>query len=185
MLFLPDKHILAHKKTVICKTVRQQKYLFQQLKQLFPLLDFCIWCPQTLASFMINLPMIDYILIDVEKVGVESVFYTLQGMELGRKVLITPSLKECNLYLWGTNAIVVRQLIGQSPLTVVEGCLVPRIEKILVDLVGDNELRFASGVETYNIYKFVRERNNVNMSKLLRYASRRNRKEKVEEIMAH
>ena len=160
-----------------------EKNLFRQLKQKFPFLDFCIWCPQTLASFMIHLPMIDYILVDVEKVGVESVFDALQGMELGRNVLMTPSLEECNRYLWCTNAIVVRQLIGQSPLTVIDGCVVPRIEKILVDLVGDNELIFASGAETYNIYEFARERNNVNISKLLRYASRRNRKEKIEEII--
>ena len=160
-----------------------EKNLFQLLKQKFPLLDFCIWCPQTLASFMINLPMIDYIFIDVEKVGVESVFDALHGMELDRNVLITPSLEECNRYLWCTNTIVVRQLIGQSPLTIADGCVVPRIEKILVDLVGDNELCFASGSETYNIYESVRERNNVNMSKLLRYASRRNRKERVKEII--
>ena len=160
-----------------------EKNLFRQLKQKIPFLDFCIWCPQTLASFMIHLPMIDYILVDVEKVGVESVFDALQGMELDRNVLMTPSLEECNRYLWCTNAIVVRQLIGQSPLTVIDGCVVPRIEKILVDLVGDNELIFASGAETYNIYEFARERNNVNISKLLRYASRRNRKDKVEQII--
>ena len=84
---------------------------------------------------------------------------------------------------WFSNAIVVRRLIGQSPLTVVDGCVVPRIEKILVDLVGDNELLFASGAETYNIYEFARERINLNMSKLLRYASRRNRKDKIEGII--
>jgi len=160
-----------------------EKDLFHQLKQKFPLLDFCIWSPRMLTSFMIHIPMIDYILVDVEKIGVESVFNTLQSMNLGRNVLMTPSLKECNRYLFGTNAIVVRQLIGQSPLTVVDGCVVPRIEKILVDLVGDNELFFAGGSETYNIYEFARERNNVNMSKLLRYASRRNRKDKVEQII--
>jgi hypothetical protein len=160
-----------------------EKNLFRQLKQIFPLLDFCVWSPRILASFMIFLPNINYILVDVEKVGVESVFNALQGLELGRNVLMTPSLKECNLYLWGTNAIVVRQLIGQSPLTVVDGCVVPRIEKVLVDLVGDNELFFASGSEMYNIYEFARERVNVNMSKLLRYASRRNRKDKVEQII--
>ena len=160
-----------------------EKDLFQQLKQKFPFLDFCIWSPQMLASFMIHIPNINYILVDVEKVGVESVFEALQCMDLGRNVLITPSLEECNHYLWGTNAIVVRQLIGQSPLTIVDGCVVPRIEKILVDLAGDNELFLASGSETYNIYEFARERNNVNMSKLLRYASRRNRKEKVEQII--
>lgn len=160
-----------------------EKNLFQQLKQKFPFLDICIWSPRMLASFMIHIPVINYIFVDVEKVGVESVFNALQSMNLGRNVLMTPSLEECNRYLFGTNAIVVRQLIGQSPLTVVDGCVVPRIEKILVDLVDDNELFFASGSETYTIYEFARERNNVNMSKLLRYASRRNRKDKVEQII--
>ena len=59
----------------------------------------------------------------------------------------------------------------------------PRIEKILVDALGDNELFFAGGSEIYNIYEYAFERNNVNMSKLLRYASRRNRKDKVEHII--
>lgn len=160
-----------------------EKDLFRQLKQKFPFLDFCIWSPRMLASFMIHIPIIDYVFVDVEKVGVESVFNALKSMNLGRNVLMTPSLEECNRYLFGTNAIVVRQLIGQSPLTIADGCVVPRIEKILVDLVGDNELFFASGSETYNIFEFARERNNVNMSKLLRYASRRNRKDKVVEII--
>jgi hypothetical protein len=66
---------------------------------------------------------------------------------------------------------------------VVDGCIVPRIEKILVDVIGDNELFFASGSETYNIYEFAFERNRINKSKLLRYASRRNRKEKVVQII--
>jgi len=62
-------------------------------------------------------------------------------------------------------------------------CTVPRLEKILVDVIGDNELFFASGYETYNIFEFALERNHINKSKLLRYASRRNRKEKVVQII--
>ena len=42
---------------------------------------------------------------------------------------------------------------------------------------------FASGYETYNIFEFALERNHINKSKLLRYASRRNRKDKVEQIL--
>ena len=76
-------------------------------------------------------------------------------------------------------------MIGQSPLTEVDGCTVPRIEKILVDAIGDNELLFASGSEIYNIYEYARERNHVNMSKLMRYASRRNRKKQVEQIIRY
>ena len=154
-----------------------------KLKQQFPLLDMCIWSPSVLASFMLHVPDIGYTFVDVEKDGMETVFHFLQDMELGRNILLVPSPTDCERYLTGSDAIVVRQLIGQSPLTVVDGCIVPRIEKILVDVIGDNELFFASGSETYNIYEYAFERNRINKSKLLRYASRRNRKEKVVQII--
>ena len=83
----------------------------------------------------------------------EPVFHALQGMNLGRNILLAPSPKDCDRYLTGTDAIVVRQLISQSPLKEVDGCIVPLIEKILVDAIGDNELLFASGSEIYNIYE--------------------------------
>ena len=160
-----------------------EKNIYLNLKKKFPLLDMCIWSPRVLASFMLHVPDIGYVFVDVEKDGMETVFHALQEMELDRNTLLSPSLIDCNRYLTGTDAIVVRQLIGQSPLTIVDGCQVPRIEKILVDAIGDNELLFASGSEIYNIYEYARERNHVNMSKLLRYASRRNRKEKVKQII--
>ena len=160
-----------------------EKDIYLRLKQKFPLLDVCIWSPRVLASFMLHVPDIGYVLVDVEKDGMETVFHALQEMKLDRNILLSPSPIDCDRYLTGTDAIVVRQLIGQSPLTIVDGCQVPRIEKILVDAIGDNELLFASGSEIYNIYEYARERNHVNMRKLLRYASRRNRKEKVEHII--
>jgi hypothetical protein len=161
----------------------EEKSIFMRLKKQFPLLDMCIWSPSVLASFMLHVPDIGYTFVDVEKDGMETVFHALQDMELGRNILLNPSLTDCERYLTGSDAIVVRQLIGESPLTVVDGCIVPRIEKILVDVIGDNELFFASGSETYNIYEFAFERNRINKSKLLRYASRRNRKEKVVQII--
>ena len=161
-----------------------EQSIFLNLKQQFPFLDFCIWSPRVLSAFMLHVPDIGYVFVDVEKDGMESVFHALQGMSLGRNVLLDPSPRDCDLYLTGSDAVVVRQLTSQSPLTMVNGCVVPRIEKILVDAVGDDELLFAGGSEIYNIYEYARERNNVNMSKLLRYASRRGRKEQVERIIS-
>lgn len=162
---------------------KKEKDLFLKLRKRFPLLDICIWSPKVLSPFMLHVPNIGYTFVDVEKEGMESVFHALQSMNLHRNVLLAPSPKDCERYLTGTDAIVVRHLIGQSPLTEVDGCTVPRIEKILVDAVGDNEMLFAGGSEIYRIYEYARERNHVNMSKLIRYASRRNRKEKVERII--
>lgn len=160
-----------------------ERNIYQKLKEQFPLLDMCIWSPKVLSSFMLHVPNVGYTFVDVEKDGMETVFHFLQSMDSGRNILLAPSAQECERYLTGTNAIVVRQLIGQSPLTDVDGCVVPRIEKILVDAVGDNELSFARGSEIYIIYEYALERNKVNKSKLMRYASRRNRRNQVEQIL--
>ena len=160
-----------------------EKEIFLSLKKQFPFLRFCIWSPRVLSSYMLHVPNVGYTFLDVEKEGMEAVFHALQNMNLGRNILLAPTAQECERYLIGTDAIVVRLLIGQSPLTHVEGCIVPRIEKILVDAVGDNELFYTSGSEIYYIFEDVCNRVNVNKSKLLRYASRRNRKEQVERIL--
>lgn len=160
-----------------------EKEIFLKLKARFPLLDICIWSPKALSRFMLHIPCIGYTFVDVEKDGMEPVFHALQDMDLGRNILFAPSAKDCERYLTGTDAIVVRPLVGQSPLAEVDGSIVPRIEKMLVDAVSDNELLFAGGSEIYNLYENARERNNVSLSKLMRYASRRNRKEKVRQII--
>ena len=179
------KYIVAENKLpeFVYLPSEQEQDIFLKLKTKFPFLDMCVWSPRVLASYMLHVPNIAYSFVDVEKDGMETVFHTLQDMRLGRNILFSPSAVDCERYLSGTDSIVVRQLIGQSPLTEVNGCKVPRIEKILVDALGDNELSFADGSEIYNIYEYARERNNVNMSKLFRYASRRNRKDKVEHII--
>lgn len=160
-----------------------ERNIYQKLKEHFPLLDMCIWSPKVLSSYMLHVPNVGYTFVDVEKDGMETVFHFLQSMDLGRNILLAPSAQECERYLTGTDAVVVRQLIGQSPLTDMDGCIVPRIEKILVDAVGDNELSFARGSEIYIIYEYALERNHVNKSKLMRYASRRNRRNQVEQIL--
>lgn len=167
----------------IYKPSEEEKFIFSKLKSYFPLLDFCIWSPKVFSSFMLHIPNIGYTFIDVEKEGMESVFNTLQEIFPNRRILFNPSKKECDLYLTGSDAIVVRQLISQSPLTIINGCTVPRLEKILVDAIEDNELIFTQGSEIYNIYDYATERNNINLKKLLRYASRRNRKGKALQII--
>ena len=132
---------------------------------------------------MLHIPNVGYTFVDVEKDGMEAVFHALQNMNLGRNILLAPTAQECERYLIGTDAVVVRLLVGQSPLTQIDRCVVPRIEKILVDAVGDNELFYTSGSEIYYIFEDVCNRFSVNKSKLMRYASRRNRKEQVERII--
>lgn len=160
-----------------------EQELFAELKKYFPLLDFCVWSPKVLSSLMLHVPNIGYTFVDVEKDGMEPVFHKLQSIDLGKNILISPSETDCDRYLTGTDSIVVRQLIGRSPVTEIDGCTVPMIEKILTDSVGDNELSFTGGSEIFNIFETAVERYDINLSKMLAYASRRNRKETIEQIL--
>ncbi len=160
-----------------------EQSLYQSLKQQFPFLQICVWCPNVLSLLMLHVPNINYCFVDVEKDGIEPIFNALHQMGLKQQILMTPSSKECERYLTGTDSIVVRQLIGESPIAQIDNCTVPRIEKILVDAIADNELHFANGSEIYNIFANVLNQYNVNISKLMRYASRRNRKEKLQQII--
>ena len=80
-------------------------------------------------------------------------------------------------------AVVVRPLIAEAPLSSYQGINTPSIEKILVDIVSDKEFDYAGGAELYHIYTNAIESVDVNQKKLLRYASRRNRKERIEQIL--
>lgn len=161
----------------------EEREIYHKLQECFPFLDFCIWSPKVLSSFMLHVPNVGFTFVDVEKDGMESVFHKLQSLFPDRRILYAPSPEECERYLFGTDSIVVRRLIGQSPLCKVDGCRVPCLEKILVDAVGDNELLFAGGSEIYNIFEYAREVNRINYKKLMRYASRRNRKTIIESII--
>lgn len=61
-----------------------------------------------------------------------------------------------------------------------DGFNTPTIEKILVDVVGDVEFEFLQGTEITYFYCNVIVWHNLNTNKLLRYATRRGRKEEVE-----
>jgi len=59
----------------------------------------------------------------------------------------------------------------------------PTIEKIMVDVVRDVEFEFMQGSEVSNFYKNVIEQHSINNRKLMRYASRRGRRQLVENLI--
>ena len=157
------------------------KQLYEMLKNQFPFSDFCLWSSDVLMPFMHHIPNLNFIYIDVENDVAESVFNFLRSNQ-AKSIFFRPSKKEFNRYITRTEAIIVRGLISESPLQTVENVLVPTLEKVLVDIAGDVEFDFMQGAEIAYFYRNVLERNDINKRKLLRYASRRGRREKVEQL---
>jgi predicted aldo/keto reductase-like oxidoreductase len=113
----------------------------------------------------------------------DRIFLNNLNTESNKRVFLLPSLTDFERYISTNDAIIIRLLISESPLQLVEGISTPTIEKVLVDIVGDVEFSFLQGSEINHVYTTIFERHNVNKNKLLRYATRRGRKEEVEQLI--
>ena len=167
----------------IYKPSEEEKNVALQLKEKFPLVDFCVWKPSVLVSYMQHIPAVRMTFVDVERVAMESVFYFLQELFAPTPVLLNPTAIECERYITNEEMVIVRLLVNEAPIMQSEDTPVPTLEKILVDAAGDKELLFAQGAEYHTIFENAMEAHNVNTRRLLRYASRRNRKESVQRMI--
>ena len=157
------------------------KQLYGILKTQFPFADFCLWSSNVLIPFMHHIPNLNFIYVDVENDVAESMFNFLKNNQ-AKSIFFRPNKEEFSRYIAGTEAIIVRQLISESPLQMIEDVQTPTLEKLLADIAGDVEFDFLQGAEITYLYRNVMERHAINKRKLLRYASRRGRREKVEQL---
>lgn len=157
------------------------KEIGQQIKESFPFTDFCIWSSNTISPFMHHIPNINSIYVDIEREALESVFNLLNNNDT--RVFMMPSSSDFSRYINGNEAIIIRPLISEAPLKIINELKVPTIEKILVDIIGDVEFSYLQGAELYSVYSAIFEQYDINMSKLFRYATRRNRKQEVIQIL--
>lgn len=160
----------------------EMRQLSQQIKAQFPFVDYCLWTSSTLVPYMHHIPYLNLLFVDVERDVAESIFNFL-NTNSDKRVFFQPTLTDFERYISTNEAIIIRPLISESPLQVVEGINTPTIEKILVDIVGDVEFSYLQGAEINYVYSAIFERNSVNRNKLLRYAARRGRKVEIEQLI--
>ncbi len=110
---------------------------------------------------MHHIPNLNLLFIDVEREVAESVFNLLNADSLLR-VFLMPDQTNFDRYISGSDAIIIRPLISESPLQLVEGINTPTIEKVLVDILGDVEFSFLRGSEINYVYSTVFEMHNIN-----------------------
>lgn len=161
----------------------EMKSLFAAVKEQYPYTTCSIWQASELGSFMQHVPYLDMLILEVESAAAEAVYEDVRGMANGRTVLLNPSEREYRLYASGERTLLVKNLISESPVQTVDGVTVPMLEKILVDATVAPELEFARGGEIYTIYENADERYHIGRKTMLRYASRRGKKEEIEKLI--
>ena len=171
------------KQPFVYKPSEEEQTIAEQIKKKFPFASFCVWKPSVLVPYMRHIPALGMMFVDVERVAMESVFNFLQGNTPSTFILLNPTAQECERYITTEKLLIVRSLVNEAPITTVNDTPVPTLEKILVDASGDKEMNFAQGSELYTIFENAFSMHNVNRSRLLRYAARRNRKDNILNII--
>jgi hypothetical protein len=159
------------------------KYLSGRIYKQFPFIDFCIWSTKWLNEFMLHQPFRFYTILEIEKEVMDSVFYALK--EQRREVFLDPSEEIMNKYVMDSNEpIIITRLTTEAPTQEINKVVTQTIEKLLVDIYCDPVLFSAQqGAELERIYQSAFEKYAVNNTKMLRYASRRNKRDEIENFI--
>lgn len=149
---------------------------YKKIKSDFPFLTVCLWSTSVLNEFMLHQPGRYYQLIEVEKDAMESIFYYLKDRNYS--VFMEPSEQLIRRYMIDEKEPwIVKPLVSEAPIQLVNGFPTVTIEKLLVDIFCDPVIFNAQqGSEMNQIFKEAFEKYTISESKMLRYASRRRKK---------
>ncbi len=163
---------------------RKEKVIYDKLRSEFPFVQICVWNTKILNEFMQHQPGNFQIIVEVEKEVAQSVFYFLK--ELNYPVFIKPTEEILEKYLpTDKEAIIIKSLVSESPLQENGNIRTVTIEKLLVDIFSDTIIFSAQqGAELRTIFQEAFNKYTVNHSKMLRYASRRRKKENFQEYLS-
>jgi hypothetical protein len=160
-------------------TDNRMKRIGRFLKKRFPFTRYCLWDLSCINSFSQHLINFNVLFVDVERDAVDAVYHALK--ETLPKVMSINHLYD-NLSEFD-GAVLVRPLVSESPIREVDNIPMAAFEKMLVDLATDREFISFQGSEIYTIFGTAFEKYTVNRNTLLRYASRKHKKEETEKII--
>ena len=161
----------------------EMRELFAKMRERYPYTNSCIWQASELGAFMQHVPNLDVLILEVEKLAAEAVFEDARELAVGRMVLLNPSERDYRLYASGERALIVTDMVSESPVQEVGNVTVPQLEKILVDSTIAPELDFARGGEIYTIFENAGEMYRIGKKTMLRYATRRGQREEIEKLI--
>lgn len=177
---------IAHNHYVRKKSSKQEytpvysneaKKLIEDVKEKNPYLNFQVWEITWLNEFLNHLVAHNRIFLDVENDGCEFVYTSLADNYNG-KMLLRPSVKELQYYLQ-TDSIIIERLISESPKGKNNAYEVP-MEKIIVELFSNKTLMSMISKGDYpEMLESIFDKYNIDQTKMLRYARRRNRKDQL------
>lgn len=179
-LGVDEYEVLSEKMEYVYELSKKAQAISNSILQNFPLIDSRVYETKIFNEFVNHQISQNVIFVEVERGLEQAVFEKLS--ELFGKGLLKPKLKEYRLY--GENDLfIIRSLLSESPLSK-ENNYQLTLEKMIVDLYVDELLQvFVSKSEYIGLLEQCYSNYIINERKLLRYASRRNVKEKIFKVI--
>jgi Family of unknown function (DUF6577) len=116
--------------------------------------------------------------VETGKDALDAVFNRLTG--LSKKVFLQPNRSVMGLYVLSLNeAVIVKPLLSEAPVMKAGKITTATPEKMLVDIVAEPDIFVAQQGELVNIFENAFSQILVNQNRLVRYARRRKREERV------
>ena len=161
------------------KASKKVRSLYHSLHKDFPFADFCLYDGSLLTPLLHDLSPNSTIYVETNRDVMESVFNRLSEKYQGR-LFLAPTKEMTSKYIdLSQENIIIKPLITESPLTEDNGVPMPTLEKILVDTRVDADFFYLHGYENMEMLRTAISHYDVNRTRLLRYADRRNEKENI------
>ncbi|MHB8157084.1 MAG: DUF6577 family protein [Desulfocucumaceae bacterium] len=156
--------------------------LYNLIKKQFPYTDILAWDTVWLHEYMIHQPASSLAIIEVEKQAINAVFEMLRNK--WQNVFIYAKKHELDHVFSSNNPVVIKPYLKESPTNIKGGIIVPKIEKILVDLFFEKPLYITyHGHEMINIFENIFDKYSVNITTLYRYSKQRSIKENLRKFI--
>lgn len=158
------------------------KRLYHKVHREFPFIEVCVWDSRWFNNFMQHQLFRFYLVIEVEKEATESVFNALT--EFNTNVFLDPGKDIFDRYISNfEEVVIVKPLISEAPLVEQDGIKLASLEKLLIDVLADKILFAAQQQELSYIYQSVQQKYNLNVSRMRRYARRRNQSARLSTLL--
>jgi len=172
---------------------RSLREVYLALRKRLPLTRICVWKPSWLNEFSLHIVSMQTIAVESERETERAVFELLQetlrknSSINGIPLLLKPSSEDIDLYVSDqTPAIVVGKLITEAPIRENDGVVVPRLEKMLVDLFsGEPVLEPFGGAEMDRVFRNAFDTYALNVDTIIRYAARRGKRQEMAEYIGY
>ena len=166
--------------TFMVKANAKARSLYRSVSSQYPYADFCVYSANVITPLLHDLMPNNTLYVETNRDAMQSVFDTLLPKYKGR-IFLAPTKEIATTYIdFSKENIIVKPLITEAPLALDGKVHVPTLEKLLVDTRVDADFYYLHGYENLEMLRTAISHYDVNQTRLLRYADRRNAKDSIQ-----